>query len=201
LIEPIQREFLVIEERLDAVELSRATNRFGTDDAIKSLLFHLLCALDVIWRRNVVHRDIKPANILITAENEPRIIDLGIARFLDDIALTDSLAAMGPGTLIYAAPEQLRNRRSMINVRTDFYLLGLLILELMHGFHPFDPRHVGTPDSLLDNVFAGRYVAPDEQRDEVLRQFVSTALAVQPYLRFRTVEAVFDHFGLDRDQC
>ena len=108
--------------------------------------------LDVIWRRNVVHRDIKPANILITPAGEPRVIDLGIARFLDDTSLTASIACCGPATPIYAAPEQLINRKAMINVRTDFFLLGILVLELMHGFHPFDPQHVGNQNSLIENA-------------------------------------------------
>ena len=111
LIEPVRREFLVIEERLTAVELTHVNDHFRSDEQIVGLLLHLIRALSVIWRRNVVHRDIKPANILITAEDEPRIIDLGIARFLDDASLTASLADHGPATPIYAAPEQLLNKK------------------------------------------------------------------------------------------
>ena len=133
LIEPVRREFLVIEERLDAIELTHAKNRFTSDSQILGLLAHLICALDEIWRRNVVHRDIKPSNVLITTENEPRIIDLGIARFLDDISLTASIAACGPATPIYAAPEQLVNRKAMINIRTDFFLLGLEGMGIVLG--------------------------------------------------------------------
>ena len=158
LVEPIRREFLVIEERLDAVELAAATSRFRTDNDIAGLVRRLICALDVIWQRNVIHRDIKPANILITPGGEPRIIDLGIARFLDDTSLTATLDAAGPATKVYAAPEQLINRKAMIGVRTDFFLLGILVLELMHGFHPFDPTKVGTAGSLVDNLMNGDYV-------------------------------------------
>jgi eukaryotic-like serine/threonine-protein kinase len=160
LIEPVRREILVVEERLDAVELTHVKDRFASDTQILDLLRNLICALHEIWRRNVVHRDIKPANILVTATDEPRIIDLGIARFLDDTSLTASLAACGPATPIYAAPEQLINRKTMINVRTDFFLLGILVLELMHGFHPFDPQHVGNQNSLIDNIMHGVYVPP-----------------------------------------
>ena len=48
LIEPVRREFLVIEERLDAVELTHAKNRFTSDSQILGLLAHLICALDEI---------------------------------------------------------------------------------------------------------------------------------------------------------
>ena len=103
-IERSRREFLVIEERLDAVDLAAAGARFDTDEQILILLRHLVCGLSVVWERNVVHRDIKPANVLITAANEPRIIDLGIARFLNDASLTLTHALQGPATAIYVDP-------------------------------------------------------------------------------------------------
>jgi len=71
LVDPVRREFLIIEERLNADELTNVKNKFSTDAQIRDLLAQLFCALDVLWLRNVVHRDIKPANILITSKNEP----------------------------------------------------------------------------------------------------------------------------------
>ncbi len=201
LIEPIRREFLVIEERLDAVDLTAASSRFHTDEQILALLRHLVCGLSVVWKRNVVHRDIKPANILITSANEPRIIDLGIARFLDDASLTRSHALQGPATAIYAAPEQLRNRKVMINHRTDFFLLGLLILELMLGFHPFDPKRVNNSNTLVENLVSGTYVRPDASRDKLLVDFVENVLRVEPYRRFRTVAVLMSHLRLDPATC
>ena len=201
LIDPIRREFLVIEERLDAVDLTAASGRFDSDERILVLLRHLVCGLSVIWARNVVHRDIKPANVLITSDNEPRIIDLGIARFLDDPSLTRTHALQGPGTPFYAAPEQLQNRKMMINHRTDFFLLGVLILELMLGFHPFDPQQVGNSNTLIENLAAGAYVNPDASRDEHLVHFVKNVLNVQPYRRFRTVAALMAHLQLDPKTC
>lgn len=201
LIEPIQRQFLVVEERLNAVELSDVKDRFTADGPILELLKHLVRALSVIWKRSVVHRDIKPANILINPGGEPRIIDLGIARFLDDTSLTQSYAPRGPATPIYAAPEQLINRKSMINHRTDFFLLGIVILELMHGFHPFDPQHVGNKKSLVENLLSGNYVPPDSSRSKTLRMFVRSVLSPQPFKRFRTVDSLALHLNMDLQEC
>ncbi len=201
LIEPVRREFLVVEERLDAVELTDVKDRFTTDAEIINLLIQLVCALNVIWKRSVIHRDIKPANILISPDNGPRIIDLGIARFLNETSITASLAGRGPATPIYASPEQLINRKAMINVRTDFFLLGILALELMHGFHPFDPQHVGNEESLIENIMSGTYVAVDESRDQRLVGFVSRVLETKPFRRFRTVEAVMSQLEMDMESC
>ena len=189
------REFLIIEERLDATELSNVVSRFQNDNSILKLLQELVKGLNIIWERDVIHRDIKPANILITKEGEPRIIDLGIARFLGRDSLTNSLAPHGPATVIYSAPEQLQNRKPMIGVRTDFFLLGILVLELMHGFHPFDPQHVGNNSGIVDNILNGKYVPPIN-RDPILEQFIAKALMPQPFLRFTNPTALADHLQI-----
>jgi len=196
LVDLVRREFLVVEERLDAVELTDVKDHFASDDKIFELLTHLVCALEILWKRKVVHRDIKPANILITPNDEPRVIDLGIARFLDETSLTANIAGAGPATPIYAAPEQLKNKKSMINLRTDFFLLGILVLELMEGFHPFDPHHVGNQNTLVENILQGIHVDPDVNRDSRLVGFVQRVLEVQPFKRFRTSQAVRDHLGI-----
>jgi eukaryotic-like serine/threonine-protein kinase len=200
-IDPARREFVIIEERLDAVELTNLTHNFATDTQILRLLRHLIYALGVIWRQNVVHRDIKPANILITSDGEPRIIDLGIARFLNDKSLTATIAASGPATPLYAAPEQLANRKPLINVRTDFFLLDIVVLELLHGFHPFDPIHVGNDHSLVENIMTCTYVPPSATRDDLLITFVQRVLRPQPFQRFRTVDALMTHFRMERQSC
>lgn len=201
LIDPLRREYLIIEQRLDAVELTQVRDQFRTDEDILELLVKLVCALDVLWQRRVIHRDIKPANILITPEGEPRIIDLGIARFLEDTSLTATMAARGPATPIYATPEQLRNRKSMINVRTDFFLLGLLVLELLHGFHPFDPQHVGNQATITDNILAGRYVSPPQGHDPRLVTFIERVLEPKPFKRFRTVGELMACLDMDGSEC
>lgn len=195
------RIFVIVEERLDAVELTGVKNQFSTDLQIRHLLNHLICALNILWQQNVVHRDVKPANILITPDGEPRVIDLGIARILDDTSLTATMAFRGPGTPIYAAPEQLSNQKAIINYRTDFFLLGILVLELMHGFHPFDPKYVGNQDNLVTNIVTGKYVRPDRSRDEKLIGFVERVLQPKPYQRFRTVDSLMNYLELEDASC
>lgn len=196
LVDPMHSRFLIVEERLAAKELTHYREQFDTDQKILDLLIQLVIALNILWARKVVHRDLKPANILITAENLPRIIDLGIARFLDSSSLTATIAAMGPATPIYAAPEQLLNKKSMISPRTDFFNLGIIVAELMLGFHPFDPTKVGNNKSIVENILSGAFVRPGSDHDELLVGFVNTVLNTQPYLRFRTPENVMQYLGV-----
>ncbi|HKJ31466.1 MAG TPA: serine/threonine-protein kinase [Bacteroidales bacterium] len=195
IIDDDNREFLIIEECIDGKELSESTSAFTEVTAILSLIQDLVKGLNIIWAKNVIHRDIKPANILIKSDGLPVIIDLGIARFLDKASLTHSIAARGPATPIYAAPEQLRNRKPMIGVRTDFFLLGILALELYHGFHPFDPQKVGNHANIVDNILNGIYLPPNSSNN-TFNDFIEGVLKVQPYQRFRLPQELADHLGI-----
>jgi serine/threonine protein kinase len=85
-------------------------------------------ALAHAHERGVVHRDIKPENILLDRRGKVHLIDFGLARFFDDVTLTNTGALVG--TPMYLSPEQVSGRLK-IDHRTDIYSLGLTIYELL----------------------------------------------------------------------
>ena len=88
--------------------------------------------------RGVIHRDLKPSNVLVTAEGEPKILDFGIARSIDEAEMTRMTAAGEIlGTLPYMSPEQLSQGKEPIGPATDVYALGVMAYQLMSGEHPF----------------------------------------------------------------
>ncbi len=88
--------------------------------------------------RHVVHRDIKPSNILITAEGQAKLIDLGLARLYKTGEDVDDLTASGVtlGTFDYISPEQARDPRTA-DVRSDIYSLGCTLFFMLTGRPPF----------------------------------------------------------------
>lgn len=88
---------------------------------------------------HLVHRDIKPENIMFGEDGvRPMLVDFGMARDLTaDLSLTLTRLPRGPGTPLYAAPEQLNNRRQEIDWRTDQFALGALLSVAAFGFHPY----------------------------------------------------------------
>jgi predicted Ser/Thr protein kinase len=89
-------------------------------------------ALDYAHSQGVVHRDIKPANILITADQQVKITDFGIAR-LD----TSNLTVEGQllGTPNYMAPEQIQGKE--VDHRADIFSLGVVVYEMLARRKPF----------------------------------------------------------------
>ena len=90
-------------------------------------------AIRDLWNLRLVHRDLNPRNIMIRTSGEACVIDLGVARHLDQSSLT----AMGLtwGTVGYLSPEQMTVVRQL-TCKSDLYTLGVILLEAALGQHP-----------------------------------------------------------------
>jgi serine/threonine protein kinase len=93
-------------------------------------------------QRGLLHRDIKPGNILFSADDEPKIVDFGLAR-IHGPAAEPATAAPQPtpltqiwGTPYYIAPEKLRGQPE--DFRSDIYSLGATLFHALAGRPPFE---------------------------------------------------------------
>jgi response regulator RpfG family c-di-GMP phosphodiesterase/serine/threonine protein kinase len=98
-----------------------------------NLAHQIACALAETARFNLVHRDIKPSNVLVTPEDQAKLLDFGLSR-RGDHRMTQPGTILG--TIDFMAPEQARDA-STVDVRADIYGLGGTLFWCLTGQLPF----------------------------------------------------------------
>lgn len=104
-----------------------------TPDETIEILLQVCAGLGKAHEKGILHRDLKPANVLVTADDEVKILDFGAAKLADATRLTRTGNIVG--TLYYMAPEQLRDEPT--DVRTEIWSLGVMAYEMVTGDLPF----------------------------------------------------------------
>src|SRR5512143_68747 len=108
--------------------------RFTESEAVR-IVRQVCRALAVAHAEGLVHRDVKPDNIMLTRRGEVKIVDLGIAKRVDeDQSITQTGQSIG--TPHYISPEQIRGQKD-IDARADIYSLGATLYHLVTGHTPF----------------------------------------------------------------
>lgn len=87
-------------------------------------------ALIFLHSIGIIHRDIKPSNVIIKDDGTAVLIDLSIARFINEQE-NDTQDLGTPG---FAAPEQFGISQS--SMATDIYGLVVLLNIMLTGSHP-----------------------------------------------------------------
>ena len=112
------------------------------------LFLTVLEATQYAHRNLIVHRDLKPSNILVSADGCVKLLDFGIAKLLDPVAVPGEAPATRSGAVVmtpeYAAPEQVRG--GPVSTATDVYALGVLLYLLLTGRRPYEVRGLSPAD-------------------------------------------------------
>ena len=140
----------IVMDYVDGPNLLEVVKRFGPMDIHRAISYtrQIALALDFAYRNQIIHRDVKPGNILIDRKGTARLLDLGLARFINDhsdqltVQFDDKLVL---GTADYVAPEQVADSHT-VDTRADIYALGATLYYLLAGHPPF-PK--GTPRDKL----------------------------------------------------
>lgn len=157
---PDGRPFYVMEWIDGGMALDRYCDKAALDLKARLRLFQHVCdAVHYAHQQGVVHRDLKATNILVGRDGVPKLLDFGIATWLEDAGpegrLTQSHEIVGTPT--YMSPEQVIG--GPVTAQSDQYSLGVVLFELLTRRSPYDvPTHSGP--ALLRAIEAGDIRTP-----------------------------------------
>jgi len=128
-----------IQEFIEHGSLADALSKFPSglpDDRMKEILQELLVAVEHLHERKVIHRDLKPANIMIRTSEPLDLVftDFGIAS-QTELSMHQTSNSR---TASYASPEALVG---VVGKASDWWSVGVVLLELLAGRHPFAGMH------------------------------------------------------------
>jgi serine/threonine protein kinase len=103
-----------------------------TEDRVRIYITEVLLALEDLHKRDIIFRDLKPDNVVLDEDGHALLTDFGLSKE----GVMDNISAQSfCGSVAYLAPEMLR--RSGHGKSVDWYLLGVLMYELLVGMPPY----------------------------------------------------------------
>ena len=140
---------------LELVEGETLTERLGRSLAIEQALklaIQIATALEAAHAKGIIHRDLKPGNIKIAPDGTVKVLDFGLAKATETVAVapdlsqspTLSMTATAHGVILgtagYMSPEQARGEA--VNKQADIWSFGCILFEMLSGRRIWEGRSV-----------------------------------------------------------
>lgn len=122
---------------MEYVEGKPLSDYVGKGLKLKEVLYIInkcASAIDFAHKEGIIHRDIKPSNIMLDKLKNPKVMDFGLAK---DVNNDQKLSRQGDvmGTPAYMSPEQADGKK--VDSRSDVYSLGATMYQMLVGRPPF----------------------------------------------------------------
>lgn len=138
---------------------------------------------------HLIHKDVSPANIMLTRSGEVKIIDFGMANFLNSHERKFNEVQI-QGNIRYLAPEQAR-QADIIDRRADIFALGVVLFEILTGERLI---RCNTTQEIVETLIVGSYDLSRLEKNEIpekLQQITCKALQHNPADRYPSANDMY----------
>ncbi|MCG8619606.1 MAG: serine/threonine-protein kinase PknK, partial [Desulfobacterales bacterium] len=129
------------------------------------LAVQVVAAVGELHGRGVIHKDINPGNVLVSdGDGAIKIIDFGLSTHARLRERHLASAEILEGTLRYISPEQTGRMNRVVDYRTDYYALGVMLYEMLTGRLPFE---ADDPTALIYAHIASPPIPPSKMNPSI----------------------------------
>jgi serine/threonine protein kinase len=190
-------DFIVM-EYVRGKTLSRVIRPRGLPVSVcRDYAHQMASAVGALHARKMLHRDIKPANFVVNKRGIVKLLDLGLAKLLEDDGATSCHLANAAlfetqqgtilGTVGYMAPEQVRGQAA--DQRSDVFSLGAVFYEMLSGRRAFEEA---TPIETMNAILHKTPLPLPAHVPAPLAAIVRRCLQKNPARRYRTANDLAD---------
>jgi serine/threonine protein kinase len=144
-------------------------------ERIRDVVAELAQGLSAIHGQRILHRDLKPENVLVRSLQPLSLVltDFGIS----SLRLATQHFTSGARTTRYAAPEALTG---VLDEKSDWWSLGMLVMEAALGRHPFE----GLNEQVINHLLATKPIDTRVVFHDDLRKLCRGLLLRDPHQRW-----------------
>ena len=197
-----ERNLLVFLEWMPGGSVAQLINNYGPleEGVAKRMTGQILHGLDFLHRNKIIHRDVKGSNILLSANGNVKLGDLGSSKSFASSGgsgglVTEEVAMSFKGSAFWISPEVIKSQGHTFSC--DIYSLGCTILEMLSGRPPWVDETEGPLQALMliatmDEAGLAERLRPPLTSSALCVDFIRQCTRLDPWKR-PTALALLQH--------
>jgi serine/threonine-protein kinase ULK/ATG1 len=109
-------------------------------------IIQLLSGLLYLHKNNIIHRDIKSQNILVSDDDNIKIIDFGFSKYFKIDKMMNTIC----GSPLFMSPELISGEK--YNYKIDYWSMGLILYQIITGVLPYHAKNILELKEKLNNM-------------------------------------------------